>query len=238
MTTIYPQYAIDSAATKVKKIPLDEVAVSIVNDITQQIWVAGNWKWSLGDISVNTTPPSDAQSQKEYDLTSNLTDCARFVQGRLIIPDRGVHGEIRNESVRELEPTGYIPNNTIYGQPSQFQYIPGTVDKIRFNTYFSHEGSLFHGIYKKNVPVFTTNKDLFSVTLVTLPDEWFWVFQEGVLWKVYAYANDQRAGNVQFQEGRVSYSGQAAVFQAALGEMLRKEPLIITGYREVVENVK
>lgn len=235
-TTILPIQAFVDGAAKVGKLPLEEIQVGIANDIHQRIHTAGNWNWTLGEILVPATPASDDAYTQEYSLVSNLSDCSRFVNGRLITPARGLNNEIRADTVRDLIPASFIPLTGLKGLPTHFQYRPGTPDKIRFSTSFSLEGTNFYGVYKKTVPVLT-HKDLYFTTRMTIPDEWYYVFREGVLWKLYEYADDNRAGNVAIQGDRVQYSGQCAVFMAALSEMLSREPRFMESLRETPENV-
>jgi hypothetical protein len=235
-TTILPILAVRDAAAKIKKIPTEDVQVGIVNDIHQRIWTAGNWVWTLGEIELSTNPASDDTYTQEFPLASNITDCSRFVNGRLITPERGLNLELRTDSVRDIEPVSFLPLTGLKGQPTHFQYVPGTTDKIRFSTAFNAEKSRFYGVYKKVFPVLAA-KDLYYTTKIALPDEWYWVFREGVLWKLYEYADDTRGGNVSFSEGRTQYGGQGAIFQAALMEMMVKEPRFMEDSRDVRENV-
>jgi len=83
------------------------------------------------------------------------------------------------------------------------------------------------GLYKKVMTPFT-NQTIFSSTL-PFDDEWFMVFEEGILWQAYLYADDRRGGDVSVdsQNGVARFSGQRAVFEAALTMMKDREKLIM-----------
>jgi hypothetical protein len=80
------------------------------------------------------------------------------------------------------------------------------------------------GIYKITAPAIT-NSNMFTTGTQAFPDEWFWVYQQGVLWKALEWAQDPRAGNTQFQDGKIAYTGQRAAFEAALEDAAKREKL-------------
>lgn len=237
-TTLAPKYALEQAKRFVKKIPDADIQLVIANEINARLWNAGNFVWTLNSTSVSLTPSTPSVLQQNYDLSVNLTDCARFVRGMIMTPKSGV-AQVRTDQLYEVNPVSYIPNNSttaIQGVPSQFYYIPGTPDKIRFDvSVLFPNNSTFYGIYKKSITPFTP-QTLNDTTNFFIPDEWYHVFMEGVLWRYFLYSNDDRAGSIKTNvQGNAEYGGQLAVFQEALDQMRMKQPEIYLDMRRAGE---
>ena len=83
------------------------------------------------------------------------------------------------------------------------------------------------GLYKKLFTPFTDSN--IYTTGVPEGDNWYHVFQSGVLWKAYQYADDQRAGDasVRANDAQVSFSGARGTFEANLIQMKEREPLLL-----------
>lgn len=229
-TTKSTKYALEYAKRFVKQIPTDGVAVDIANAVHSKIWNAGNWVWTVNSCEVSLTPTSLGTSQQDYNLSSNLTDYSRFIQGT--IQTLALTGGIRTDSLTYVDPVSYIPSSSlIKGIPSCFQYIPGGTDKIRFNSTFEFTtGSKFYGVYKKAMTLLT-NKTINELTQILLPDDWYYVLQEGVLYHFYKYADDDRAGTSKTNSnGQEEFTGQLAVFMEALNDMKQYQPILFLDY--------
>lgn len=234
-TTKSTKYALEYAKQFVKQIPTDSIAVDIANNTHAKIWNAANWVWTVNSCEVSLTPTVANTAQQDYNLTSNLTDYARFIQGQ--IQSVALSGGIRTDSLMYVEPVSYIPSTAlIKGIPTSFQYIPGVTDKIRFDASCLYPtGSKFYGVYKKAITLLT-EKTVNELTQILLPDDWYYVLQEGILYHYYKYADDPRAGEAKVDvNGNEQYSGQYAVFMEALNDMKRSQPNLYLDYKRVQE---
>jgi len=234
-TTKTPKWALEYARRFVKKPPTQEIEVDIANNVHAKIWNFANWAWTINSVSVTLSPSSPGVAQQDYNLTSNLTDCARFIKGLIISP--ALTGGIRTDQNYEVEPVSYIPAMSEYkGLASSFQYVPGGTDKLRLDVSALYPtNTKFYGIYKKSITLLTS-QTINDATVIALPDDWYYVFQEGVLYHFYKYADDDRAGTATTtSDGKEQYTGQLAVFMEALNDMAKVQPLLYLDYKRVAE---
>ena len=212
-----PIEAVDYVKAYVKAMPFDQVAVSAVQDVSSQIWMAAPWRWTIGVC----TPVALSAGQTDVALVNPPSDFLYIVKAFLTDGD----------SVIELAPESALPGQADFlGVPSKVSYIDGATPKFRVHpAYGSVSSSKSYKLfvwYKKAAPVFANTASLSVPGALVMDDEWFWVFRDGLLWRAYLYADDQRAGSSQVgSNGQIAYSGQLAVFQAGLEEMRRSEPL-------------
>ncbi len=78
--------------------------------------------------------------------------------------------------------------------------------------------------YKKTAPEIT-NETQFTAGHLVMDDEWFWVYNAGVLWRAYQWADDARAGGVTSSAQGPVYTGQFAAFQEGIRAMRDREKL-------------
>ena len=216
--TAKPNAAIEYAKEFVKRLPIDRQQLRILQDVCNEIWMAAPWRWTINVI----TPTTITVNTADLTVSSPPSDLLYLVKAW--VTDGG-------ESSYHLEVESSLPAaTTVVGTPSKIAWVPAT-SKYRIAPVY---GSLkagktvqIYGWYKKTAPVLTLANIATAGTLV-MDDEWFWVFQEGVLAKAYQYADDQRAGNaVVGNDGRIQYSGQMAKFQAGIDAMRQSEPLLL-----------
>jgi hypothetical protein len=83
-------------------------------------------------------------------------------------------------------------------------------------------------LYKRTAPIYTGRAKYESV--IDFPDEWYFVFEDIVLYEAYKYTDDARAGEALVKGGESSYSGQLAVALDGLNQMRLREPqVLLTG---------
>jgi hypothetical protein len=215
-------YSANSALTfakrMVKSLPVDEAGVSyqLLDYVAKEMWVAAPWSWTLGTLPTVTvtgaagtdysiTTPADFLYIVSADLSNgNLTD--------------SLHVNSFNSV-----------NATIVGVPTTISH---STNLLRFfpKPPAGYSKALI-ARYKK-IPPDITVSNVNTLGATGIPDAWCWVYQAGVLYYAYLYADDQRAGTCQIDaNGRYAYSGQLAVWQAGI-EMMRKAealPLIYPG---------
>lgn len=212
-STKAPINAITLATEMVRGMPLERIALSICNDINNYIWFAANWKWSVGVFS----PISLLADTGDYTVTYP-SDFLHGLFGK--ITDTG------KNTPTDLECVSFIPSTSggVKGIPNQI-YLPGTASQSATVRVFPKPGAITDPktlwvFYKKTLTQLT-QKTLYTGTL-PFDDEFYPVFEAGVLWKAYMYADDRRSGESQLGGERVGFSGQRATFEAALANMISK----------------
>jgi hypothetical protein len=216
-STYIPNIAFDKAVSYVKDMPLHEVKVRILDQVQKMMWMASPWRWTIGDLPVttllaNTTDYSIAlPSDFLYAIDAFFTDKDDQTHPLLVEPalpaDVGAPGTVSRIAI-----TGTAGSTgTLRVAPKPGTTLPAPAPVII-------------SLYKKTSPVLT-DENVHTAGTLTIPDEWFWVFEEGVLWQAYIWGDDSRAGGSTVSGGRVQYSGQLGNFMAALEEMKTREKL-------------
>jgi hypothetical protein len=208
--------------TMVKNMPLEDVQTRMLQDIANTMWMAAPWRWSLGSI----TP---------FPLVSNTRDYTVSLPGDFLKLQSG-YINVAGDTNRPLHITSFLsPDQTTVGQFNDISLIPGTPNKLRINptpgTLAADQTNTVILLYKKSCPVLTKqNVDTGGILL--FDDEWTWVYEEGLLWWAYRYADDDRAGTTTAtNDGKIQYNGQKGVFMASLMDMRNGELLPATGDR-------
>lgn len=231
--TIPPVRAFDFCKRNIKNMPLEQIQVRLLDSVSKMIWMAAPWRWTVATIpttiaiTANTqdytlTPPADFL----YLIHSYITDGVSPTRSLKIVPSLPVSTTLKGE------PTflAYMGSNTFRLSPN-----PGTLTSTAVPTPPTKN---IISYYKKTAPNLTAQTIMNAGTLI-MDDEWFWVYESGVLWLSYLYADDQRAGSAQIDaQGRMSYSGQRAIFEAGLQMMREREPLPVFDLHMSPENVK
>jgi hypothetical protein len=235
-TTIAPIEALEYAESVVKKMPLEEVWLNIANDIHRRIWQEANWHWTISSTSPLTIAASTTGGSQTVTFTA-LTDVARFIEAIGITEMASGGG--RTDTTEHLLPVSINPTTTWVGRPNTFQYIPGNPDDtFKFNVKPAYPVTCtLTGVYKKEFPtIVPSTLYIASANNPQLPDDWYHVYQDGVLWQAMMYAGDNRQGSMQMApNGGIQYTGQYGVFMSALAKMAAKEPTYLLERRQVNE---
>lgn len=225
MSTRYPIEALNTARFFVKRVPIDQVGVgeNIVRRALSRMWVAAPFTWTIG----SNTSFNLAEGQFEYQLTYPV-DYSYAVNANLILSDNLAQRPLQIVSSLEAD-EGFV------GQPSKIYYrgAPGVEDIVRVSPKpLDIVGTpRVTSLYKRQSPTYT-RAQLYNV-VVPFPDDWYWVFEEAVLYEAYRYSDDNRAGDTKVQGDQAVYSGQIAAAMAGINEMKQREPLVIlTGLPE------
>lgn len=212
-STIPPSAAFDFAKIYVKNMPLQDVSVRILDNANKILWMAAPWRWSIGTLTAITitsntqdytlAPPSDFL----YLLHSYVTNGVEPTRDIKVVPTLPAAVGVKGMT----DFIAYQGSNTFRISPN-----PGT-QKTPASQIFS--------FYKKQAPIIKASNANTPGVLV-LDDEWFHVYEACVLWQAFLYGEDQRAGACQFSNrGEVQYTGQRAIFEAAILNMKAKEPM-------------
>lgn len=225
-STYRPIQAFDKAESYIKGMPLRDVQVRILDQAHKFLWMYKPWRWTIGSLPdvtlvAGTTDYSIAlPSDFLYGTDAHLTD--QDDQNKTIIIEPALHATAYPGSPSRIAITG----------------TAGSTGQMRVHPKPAQIGSpvpVIISLYKKSSTVLTP-ENINTTGVLSLPDEWFWVFEAGVLWQAYRWADDARAGSVTYSAGRgAQYTGMYAEFLAALDYMASKEKLPLaepTSYTE------
>lgn len=196
----------------------------LLDDVNKFMWMYAPWRWTIGSFPVVTllaattdytvTLPADFL----YLIYSYMTDGAN--------PDR----------VLKIEPA--LPTIVgVVGQPSRVAISGTTTLRVspKPGTTIPNATSII-SLYKITAPSITS-QTMYTQGVQIFDDEWFWVYQEGCLWKAYLYAHDfNKAGGVITDgAGKKQYTGQYGSFIAALELMTEREKIPTFDDRNVID---
>lgn len=200
--TYTPRQALDFAQKYLHGIPVDGVNAETADIVHSLIWRAYPWRWSLAnflDISL-------VDGTQDYAV--GVTDMYRPVNVRVVRTD------VSPVTQYELSIYGYLSPNVVekggYGFIRSVAYEPvGNTIRLDVAAGISAPTTMvLRGSYQKNP---TRILDSTLDTAFAMPDQYFNVMVEGLKWKLYQLADDQRTG------------GQYQVFLAELEKMKRDE---------------
>lgn len=219
-SSIAPIRAFDYSKRSVKNMPLEQVQTRLLDDVAKIMWMAAPWRWTVGTLTAITL----TSSTSDYTLAPPadfLYLMSAYISDGLNTP-------------QHLEVVPSIPSNmAISGIPQFISYQGSNTFRIspKPGTLLASPTKTLVCYYKKIAPVISASNAYTATTLV-FDDEWFPVFTDGVLWKSYAWGDDQRAGTCTVDsQGRIQFTGQRAVFEAGLAQMRQREPLPIYDHR-------
>lgn len=208
---------IDYAQRYIKNVPLTPVQTKLINEVNTIMWMAAPWRWSLGSL------PTFNLAASTQDYTINYpADFLYAVDGSIIVSNGD--GDERDLRVVPTLPTavGYVGQVNRISYPAAAGAVGGTVRVAPKPAQVNGTQTVL-GLYKKS-PTLYTNATIFTSAL-PCGDEWFHVFQSGLLWKAYQYADDGRAGDAVISGEKMQYNGARGQFEANLQDMMSREPL-------------
>jgi hypothetical protein len=216
-STYIPNEAFEKARSYAKDMPLREVKVRILDQVNKMMWMAAPWRWTIGDLPVTTL----AADTSDYNI-SLPSDFLYATDAFYTDKDDQTHPLL-------VEPA--LPADVgAPGLPSRIA-ITGTAGSTgtlritpKTGTTIESPAPVIISLYKKTSPVLAED-NVHTAGQLSLPDEWFWVFEEGVLWQTYIWADDSRAGGATVTGGKIQYSSQYGNFMAGLEEMKLREKL-------------
>ncbi len=220
MPTKKPIDALESARRMIKNMPLERLYVDITNDVLQRIWMEAPWAWTLDSFPI-------------VNLVVTHSDYAVSIPDDfLYLADASV---VTSSSNRDVEIVATLPTNIgISGQPSQICVLGNAGEEgiLRISPKPISSTEYIKAIYKKTYSPYDAHT--IYTTALPFPDEWYHVFQAGVLWLAYKYADDTRAGECSARsDGSMQFNGHRGQFEADLFKMRNREPLILANDRNV-----
>lgn len=212
MGTYTGQQAVDLVKKHIKGMPLTGVEVILVDQVASIIHFAYPWPWVIKDLTaitlVDGTQDYTVINTDYHHLTSATlarTDCT---------PDEFRELDIVEFLGKELSQKG--------GLEQIRKVAPLKGNKLRLERAASVASPAVLALQGEYHPVPTKVTAL--ATVLDIPDHYFTVFTEGLLWRCYKYADDSRAGSIQMVgHGSVVYTGQMGIFYSLLRDMMVSE---------------
>jgi hypothetical protein len=201
MPSYVPSTATDWAALMIKGMLFTNVRVAAADKIAKIMWQAAPWSWTVGNLS------SVNLSAGTSDYT--VTIPADFQTLTLAYTWDG-------NKKTDLMPMATLPASLPQTGMPRFvtKFATGLRISPKPTTLPSGVTTSIIALYKKTYTPITSG-NIASAGALLMPDEWTWVFEEGILWQAYLYSDDDRA-----------YKQREAFFQA-LGEMKKTENLLV-----------
>lgn len=225
---IYPIQAVNFAKKYIKNMQVQKVSLDIINLVNQKMWMAAPFRWTVGSSPVilltenNAEYSMDYPSDWLYGLQATITDSGDIHKKDLDILsgipiDVGRYGTVSS--------IAYLGSHGQSSGPVRINPIPTDVSL----------GDKVIGLYKKTCPLVTASNKY--NTPLQIPDEWFPVFQAGVLWLGYAFADDSRAGGVTVNPNGANYTGFRGEFEAGIEQMRLREKVLRNSLEQESKNV-
>ena len=218
MSSTYTAYdAFEYAERFISGQDLDRFLPRILDDVHRILWMYAPWRWTLDLFP-------------QFSLVSNTQDYTVTLPSDFLFLQEAKIADGKNIIHLHCGATFPATVNLISGAPSQISIQ--TVGSNSVARIFPCPGQFPVGataqkliaIYKKNAPK-VDRETAQEAGYILLPDEYFWVYLEGVLWRAMKWAQDPRAGSVTVQDDKIVYTGQLAEFQAAMLQMADMEKL-------------
>lgn len=191
-------------------LPLDVTACDTLNALIWRFWF---WKWTITSL---TAIPA-VNGTQDYSVSN--ADFYRLWRARLTRTD------ITPNTVREKDVLGFLsPNVEQLMSMDSIQAVSyiDAISKIRLDAAASvPTGTTWQidGDYQKKPTKITS-----TASDIPFADLYFDVALEGLKWKYYQLADDQRAGSQQTDgHGHTAYTGQLGIFMNLLDSMARAE---------------
>lgn len=219
MPTYAPSTSFTWLGIMLKGMDIDQILPNILDDTNKLLWMAAPWRWTLGVLDAVTVPANPTG-----DLAIGTLP-ADFLYGyKAWITSTSNAG-----TPRPLEVVGGLSDDvSVRGVPTQLQIIgdaggAGTARLYPYPTGMPTGSQLFI-IYKKTAPIIT-KANMGTGGVLVMPDEYSPVYNMGLMYYGYLYADDQRAGAAQMQDQRITTSGAWGMFQSMIQGMRVSEKL-------------
>jgi len=218
-STYKPSRALLKAESFLHHKPVTDEAAAILDHINKIIWMAAPWRWTLGSLPVVTLLADD----QDFDIA--LPSDFLFVQSAELTDTDDLQKPLVIEPV-------VAPTHGCSGIPARIAVTgtPGSTGQMdiypKWGSTIPSPAPRIISLYKKTAPS-VTQANMDTAGTLVMDDEWFWVYETGVMWQAFKFGNDLRAGSVTADNQSVKYTGEYAAFIAALRWMAGREKLSI-----------
>lgn len=214
------QDAIDLVQAFTKNVPTSALQVKAADIVSSQMWSAYPWQWTLQQISPSIPLVNGVQ---DYSVPAELY---RFGAGGHL---RLTRTDVTTENQIELDIVKWLPPSTNFNRSyTQFRLFCHelTLGVIRMEGAVQITGTMalqIDGEYQTH-PTKITSANVSNP--LWIPDEYFNVYEAGLLYYFYKFTDDSRAGAIAAtKSGQMSYTGQYAVWMNELDRMTMAEDL-------------
>lgn len=193
------------------------VELQALNSANRFFHLAHPWSWTLGALSaVNLV-----NGTQDYTIATPPTDFLRPHQ---------VKNYTGAESCTDLEIVGYLPASvTVLGNPTKVSVFDPGSGAYKYRLWAVPTGMLagvehhLVGEYKRTTTTITSGNKA-TASILSFPDDYYYVYEALVLYYALLYANDVRAGVTQIaSNGSRQSSGQLGFCLAAIQDLKTTE---------------
>jgi len=218
-STYRPIDAFNFSKAFIKLMPLEEAGPLILDNAMKMFWMAAPWRWTLGNYPAVTLEAS----RVDY-VTVDPSDFLVLVPGAAYISAGA------DDVGRDVDAVAHIHSTVKRVSALPTQITHPEANRIRVSpkpTATVTSGTQLISLYKKTCPTITAENS-HTPGVQVFDDEWFHVYVSAVLYQAYLFADDGRAGGVQFSEGgQKVFTGQRGVFEANIQHMRETEPMLV-----------
>lgn len=216
-STYAPVQALNFCKRYIKNMPFQEVQARVLDRAMKYIWMASPWRWTIGTLNAINI----VNGQQDYTLAPPND----FLYPLYAYMSDGV----TTPQYFEIEPT-FPTNVVISGMPNRLAYVGSNTWRLYPIPYCSGTNQLLI-FYKKEAPEITV-KNSYTAGVQIFDDEWFWVYENIVLYEAYLYADDQRAGSARItNDGKWELTGALGKMEVSINFMREREKLPIFGFQ-------
>ena len=217
--TYTPAQAINLVTSFVHGVPLNDVQANVCDAVNSYIWTYYPWSWTITSL----TPITLVDGQQDYNPSNS--DILRLLKIRMVRTDI-TPNEARELAMLdglgvELTRKGGLDYNTSFGY-----FASSNTLRLMYAASVGTGQSLqIAGEYQK-APARITDSTMNSP--FAFPDQYLFMFIEGLKYFIYQLSDDPRAGTIQMSKnGRFqqNFSGQFGVFMHHLTYAARTEDM-------------
>lgn len=224
-STFAPIRAADFVTRFVKNMPFKTVQTDVLGQALYMFWMSAPWRWTLGAF------PNIPLVSNTQDYPVSIPSDFLYLYNPFVISTDGGAAITGSATDQRLKVEPAIATGGLIGTPTRCTVIgpAGSTGTFRLGPKPGSVPSNWQAtaLYKKTAPVLT-NANLFTAGVQVFDDEYFWIYESGCLYLGYLYADDQRAGTVQFDsQGKASFTGQRGVFEANIQWLKEREKMLI-----------
>ena len=215
-----PQDALNAITPQLGNVTLDTTASGIVaNEAQMLLWNYAPWRWERKVSTSLFTVVDDTQ-----DYTAGVpSDFMQLLEAELVrtdtTPDEVTHLDIKNYVY-----TDQSTKNFPIGEIAYLQELNSGAGGFRIPNPLIGSGvtAIVRGVYRKTPATKYTSANL-TTDFVELPDQFFYLYKEWLLYAILRFVGDSRAGTATFQNGRWAFTGQLAIANAFSEQALQAE---------------
>lgn len=209
-----PAQAVTMVQALVHGIPVSAVQTDVCEFISNDLWTYRPWRWTINQL----TPITMVDGTQDYSPPAQIY---RLVRARLtrtdVTPDESYPLDVMEYIEPSLQKVSPLAIRTVSQDYPTGLLRLGDAIAVASGTTWVLEGDFQP--HPTQITSVTMNTNLW------FPDQYFPVFLEGVKWKFYELADDQRAGSLMHdvKSGQIRATGQLGIYWAMREQMAMAE---------------